>query len=144
MKAILNFKRVLLMVLMFAVVPLSAFANNANENNSVNRNGDYSLFIPANPETTTYSMDIVEGAEGFITIVPPVGYTVYGEPIQIQSHDGGSVEIISDDSRGVVIRFIARYRGITILRVTLITVGEGSGGFTIDIVINVTLPKGKS
>ena len=86
-------------------------------------------------------MEVEEGALGTITIVPPEGYTVDGIPEQISN--GGSVQIIGGDSRGLVIRFIATYRGRTILRVNLFTIGGGSGGFTIDIVINIKYPKGK-
>ena len=87
-------------------------------------------------------MEIEEGAEGFITIVPPVGYTVDDLISIIEGAE--YVEIIEDDSRGLVIRFIAKFRGRTLFRVNLFTIGEGSGGFTIDIAIDINFSMGKT
>ena len=123
-------------------VSINVFANNANEEkNSVNRDGEYLFVIPADPSVTEHFIEVEEGVLGAISIVPPEGYTVDG--ILEQISNGGSVQIIEDDSRGLVIRFIATYRGRTILRVNLFTIGGGSGGFTIDIVINIKLPSSK-
>ncbi len=142
MKTELVLKKMMLLGFMLMAVSINVFANNANEEkNSVNRDGDNSLSISADPNVTEHFMEVEEGALGTITIVPPAGYTVDGIPEQISN--GGSVQIIEDDSRGLVIRFIATYRGRTVLRVNLFTIGGGSGGFTIDIVINIKYPKGK-
>ena len=142
MKTELVLKKMMLLGFMLMAVSINVFANNANEEkNSVNRDGDNSLSISADPNVTEHFMEVEEGALGTITIVPPEGYTVDGIPEQISN--GGSVQIIGGDSRGLVIRFIATYRGRTILRVNLFTIGGGSGGFTIDIVINIKYPKGK-
>ena len=142
MKTELVLKKMMLLGFMLMAVSINVFANNANEEkDSVNRDGDNSLSISADPNVTEHFMEVEEGALGTITIVPPAGYTVDGIPEQISN--GGSVQIIEDDSRGLVIRFIATYRGRTVLRVNLFTIGGGSGGFTIDIVINIKYPKGK-
>ena len=142
MKTELVLKKMMLLGFMLMAVSINVFANNANEGkNSVNRNGEYIFSISANPGTTDYLVEIEEGALGTISIVPPVGYTVDGIPTQIPAD--GSVQLINDGSRGLVIRFIATWRGRTILRVRLLSIGEGSGGFTIDIVINIKLPSSK-
>lgn len=142
MKTEFVLKKMMLLGFMFMAVSTNVFANNANEEKkNVNRSGEKSFSISVVPGTTEYPVEIEEGELGTISIVPPVGYAVDEIPEQISN--GGIVQIISGDSRGLVIRFIATWRGRTILRVKLFAIGEGSGGFTIDIVINIKLPSSK-
>lgn len=78
MKTELVLKKMMLLEFILMAVSINVFADNANEEkNSVNRNGNNSLVISANPNVTEpYIMNIQEGAQGSIVIVPPAGLHV--------------------------------------------------------------------
>ena len=136
---VLNFKRMMLAGLMLFAVSGSVFADNVNEEKtSVNRSSGNPLYISAS-ESDSYSMEVMEGEEGYITIVPAVGYTTNSFLVT----EGGDCITIDNNSRGLVIRFIAQKNGVTKLKVTLIAIGGGSNTIEINITINIKSRKGK-
>lgn len=139
MKAILDFKRMILMGLML-FVSVGLFADSVNEENiAIKNTSDYNLNI-APLESGSYGMEIIEGAIGYITIVPPVGYTT-SKPEVIEGGDNIGMDY---NSRGLVIRFIAKKNGQTKLKVTLLAIGGGSKSIEIDITINIKSKMDKS
>jgi len=136
MKTELVLKKMMLLGFMFLAVSINVFANNANEEkNSVNRNGENSLFIAANPNVTEpYIMNIQEGAQGSIMIVPPAGYTC--SPDVGLKQDGNYITM-HNNSRGLVINFTANGEGIAYLYVRVLVVDGNGNAILITIIINV-------
>ena len=136
MKPIFNIKKMILMGLML-FVSVGVFADNADEEkNSLSRSGNNNLIVSTLENT---GMDIWEGEEGTITIVPPAGYTTGAHDI-IEGEDN---IIIDYNSHGLVIRFIAKKNGQTKLKVTLLAIGGGGRSVEIEITINIKSKKDK-
>lgn len=136
MKTELVLKKMMLLGFMFLAVSINVFANNVNEEkNSVNRNGENSLFIPVDPSVTDpYVMEIQEGAQGTITIVPPAGYTC--DP-NFELEQEENYITMHNNSRGLVLNFTANGEGIAYLYVRVLVVDGNGNAILITIIINV-------
>ena len=141
MKTELVLKKMMLLGFMFLAVLINVFANNANEEkNIVNRNGDNSFIIPVDSNVTdSYIMEVEEGAQGSIMIVPPAGYTC--DP-DFETIENNGCIILNDNSRGLVINFIANCEGVARLQVRVVVIGGGGRDIIINIIINVRPRKG--
>ena len=141
MKTELVLKKMMLLGFMFLAVSINVFANNANEEkNSVNRNGENLLVIAADPSVTDpYVMEVEEDAQGSIMIVPPAGYTC--DP-DFETIENNGCIILNDNSRGLVINFIANCEGVARLQVRVVVIGGGGRDIIINIIINVRPRKG--
>ena len=140
MKTELVLKKMMLLGFMFLAVSINVFANNANEEkNSVNRNGENLLVIADPSVTDPYVMEVEEGAQGSIMIVPPAGYTC--DP-DFETIENNGCIILNDNSRGLVINFIANCEGVARLQVRVVVIGGGGRDIIINIIINVRPRKG--
>lgn len=135
MKMFICFKKMILTGLML-FVSTGVFANSTNEEkNSLSRSVNNNLIVNT---LENRGMDIWDGEEGTITIVPPTGYTIYGHDII----SGGDNIVLYNNSRGLVIRFKAIKNGQTKLNVTLIAIGGNGRTVEIEITINIKSKKG--
>lgn len=138
MKAILDFKRIILMGLMLAVVSVGAFANNADEEkdqkttNSIVEESTNSSVVERSSQVVT----IMDGAEDYIPVPIEEGYVFSPRDTYVAGDDPGCISWSDANARSLVVRIIANYKGRAILRLVFVSIDEGPTKI-IDIYVEV-------